>query len=100
MSAASESALVLVVEDLRVSFPNRDGGRTGHHRSPAILLMALRRVAPEAIDDAGLGGAQQDPVARGVLQRLKEAFAALDCLFMQIVATLEFALEGELVWHQ
>ena len=61
MSAASESAPVLVVEDLRVSFPNRDGGRTEAVRGVSFQL------GRERLGIVGESGSGKSQTGRAIL---------------------------------
>src|SRR6516225_7341306 len=62
--------------------------------------MRLGRIALEAVDEPGLGGAEGEPVAPGLLKFNKELPTAVDLLFVQFVATLEFDLERVLAAHR
>src|SRR5215510_7815675 len=65
--------------------------RAGHG-----LLVRVRRIALEAVHHARLGGAEGDPVPRGVLQLEKEGFASCQGPLVQIFPSLELDLKGEL----
>src|SRR5215469_3323231 len=62
--------------------------------------MRLGRIALEAIDEPGLGGAEEEPVAPGLLQFNKELPTAVHRLFVQFVPALELDLERELAAHR
>jgi hypothetical protein len=58
--------------------------------------MALGRIALEPVDQPGLGGAEEQPVVTGLLQRDEESLAAADRLVVDVVAALELGLKCEL----
>src|SRR6516162_9527589 len=62
--------------------------------------MRLGRIALEAVYEAGLGGAEGEPVAPGLLQFNKELPTAVHRPFVQFVPALELDLERELTAHR
>ena len=62
--------------------------------------MSLRRIALKPVDEPGLGGAEGEPVAPGLLQCNEELATAVHRLVVQFVAALELGLEGEFTAHR
>src|ERR1700722_3983426 len=60
------------------------------------LFMALGRIALETVDEPGLGRAEREPLAPGLLQRDEELSTAVHSLLVKLVPALEFGLESEL----
>jgi hypothetical protein len=58
--------------------------------------MRLRRIAFQPVNQPGLGCSEREPVVPGLLERDEELFDAFDGLLMQVIPTLEFALERKL----
>jgi hypothetical protein len=55
--------------------------------------MTLGRVAFKPIDEPGLGRAEEEPIAPGLLQRDEELLTTVHCFLVDVVAALEFGLE-------
>src|SRR5215510_7826479 len=63
---------------------------------PRVSLMALGRIALELVDEPGLGRAEGEPVAPGLLQPDEELPTALHRLLVEVVPALELDLERKL----
>jgi len=62
--------------------------------------MGLGRIAFEPVDEPGLGRAEGEPVAPGLLQRNEELPATVHRLVVQFVRALELGLECKLPAHR
>jgi len=62
--------------------------------------MRLGRIALEAVDEPGLGGAEGEPVAPGLLQCDEELSATVHRFFVQFIFALELDLERVLAAHR
>src|SRR5580704_6272168 len=58
--------------------------------------MALRWIALEPVDKPGFGGAEEQPVVTGLLQRDEELLTAVQRFVVDIIPALEFGLKREL----
>ena len=61
--------------------------------------MGLGRIAFKPVDEPGLGRAQGEPVAPGLLQRNEELPTTIHRLLVQLVRALELGLERKLATH-
>src|SRR5262245_32742564 len=71
-----------------------------YRRHTRVLLVALGWIALEPIDEPGLGSAEGEPIAPGLLQLDEELPTALHRLLVELVPALELGLEGELAAHR
>src|SRR5215510_8151262 len=72
------------------------GRPTPSQMPPRVSLIALGRIALEPVDEPGLGRAEGEPVAPGLLQRDEELPTAVHRPLVEVVSALELGLEREL----
>src|SRR5262252_4106670 len=79
----------------RVTYATSCGENSCIGRPLEPLLVSLRGVALEAVDQAGLGSAERQPVVSRLLQGDEELLTPLDGLLVEIVPAFELGLEGK-----